>query len=65
MPTHMSSCHTLGIRILIIIMHYNSSSLWLKVNKLKYKDLRLRLMGSRDRKSLAWMLMNLSIGALL
>jgi hypothetical protein len=62
MLAHTSSCHTLGIRILIVIMHNNSSSLWLKVNKLKYKVLRLRLKGSRDIKLLSWMLMSLSTG---
>ena len=40
----------------------NSSSLWLRVNKLKYKVLRLKLKGSEDRKLLAWMLLSLSIG---
>ena len=54
--------HILGIRILIVIMLNNCSSLWLKVNKLKYKVLGLRLKGSRDRKLLAWMLMSLSTG---
>ena len=58
----MSLCHILGIRTLTIIMHNNSSSLQLKVNKLKYKVLRLRLKGSQDRKLLAWMLMSLSTG---
>jgi hypothetical protein len=62
MPTHMSSCHILGTRILIVIMHNNSSSLRFMVNKLKYKVLRLRLKSSRDRKLLAWMLMSLSTG---
>ena len=62
MPAHTSSCHILGIRILIVIMLNNSSSLWLRVNKLKYKVLRLKLKGSRDKKLLAWMLMSLSIG---
>ena len=49
----MSSCHTLGIRILTIIMRNNSSnlrskdnSLPLRVNKFKYKAIRLRLKGS-------------------
>ena len=53
MPTHMTSCHTLGIRILIVIMRNNFSnlrfkdnSLRLKVNKFKYKALRLRLKGN-------------------
>ena len=58
----MSLCHILGIRILTVIMHKNSSSLWLKVNKLKYKVLKLILKGGRDRKLLAWMLMSLSTG---
>ena len=62
MLAHTSSCHILGIRILIVIMLNNSSSLWLRVNKLKYKVLRLKLKGSRDKKLLAWMLMSLSIG---
>ena len=62
MPACTSPCHILGIRILTVIMHNNSSSLWLKVNKLKYKVLKLILKGGRDRKLLAWMLMNLSIG---
>ena len=43
MPAHRSSCHILDTRILIVIMHNNSSSLRLKVNMLKYKVLRLRL----------------------
>jgi hypothetical protein len=38
------------------------NSLWLRVNKFKCKALRLRLKGSRDEKSLAWMLMGLSLG---
>ena len=69
MPAHMSSCHILGIRILTVIMLSNFSSfkpksrcLWLKINKFKYKDLKLRLKGSRDSKLSAWMLMSLSIG---
>ena len=61
MPARMSSCHILGIRILTVIMLNNSSSLWLRVNKLKYKVLRLKLKGSRDKKLLVWMLMSLSI----
>ena len=68
MPVHTSSCHTLGIRILIVIMCNNSSnlrfkdnSLWLRVNKFKYKALKLRIKSSRHKKSLAWMLMSLSI----
>ena len=68
MPAHMSSCHILGIRILTIIMRNNSSnlrskdnSLPLRVNKFKYKALKLRIKGSRDKKSLTWMLMNSSM----
>jgi hypothetical protein len=62
MPAHMSSCHILGTRSLIVIMNNNSSSLWFMVNKLKYKVLRIRLKSNRDRKLLAWMLMSLSTG---
>ena len=76
MPAHMSLCHTLGIRIRTVIMHSNFSSfkprdsniglkgnsLRLRVNRFKYKVLRLRLKGSQDEKSLAWMLMSSSIG---
>ena len=62
MPTHMSSYHILGIRTLTVIMHNNSNSLWLRINKSKYKDLKLRLKGSRDKKLLAWMLKSLSTG---
>ena len=58
MLARTSLCHTLGIRILTVIMHNNSSNLRLKVSKLKYKVLRLK--GSQDRKLLAWMLMSLS-----
>ena len=68
MPAHTSSCHILGTRILIVIMHSNSSnlrskdnSLQLRVDKFKYMALRLRLKGSQDKKSLAWMLMSSSI----
>jgi hypothetical protein len=46
MAVHMSLSHISGIRTLSIIMHSNSSSLWLKINKSKYKDLKLRLKGS-------------------
>ena len=46
MPACMNSCHILGIRTLTIIMHSNSSSLWVRINKSKYKDLKLRLKGS-------------------
>jgi hypothetical protein len=63
----MSSCHTLGIKILTIIIRSSFSnfrprgnklkskvnSLWLKVNKVKHKALRLMLKGSRDNKLLA------------
>ena len=62
MLVHMSLCHILGIRTLIIIMHVNSSSLQLRINRSKYKDLRLRLKGNQDKKLLAWMLKSLSIG---
>ena len=65
MPAHTSSCYILGIRILTIIMCNNSSnlrskdnSLPLRVNKFKYKAIRLRLKGSRDKKLLACMLMS-------
>ena len=68
MPARTSLYHTLGIRILTIIMCNNSSnlrskdnSLPLRVNKFKYKAIRLRLKGHRDNKSLAWMLMSSSI----
>ena len=40
----------------------NSSSLRLKINKLKYKVLKLELKGRRDRKLSAWTLMSLSPG---
>jgi hypothetical protein len=46
MPAHMSLCHILGIRTLIVIMHSNSSSLRLRINKCKYKDLKFRLKDS-------------------
>ena len=65
MPAHMSSCHILGIRTLIVIMHNNSNSLWLRINRFKYKDLKLRLKDSLDKKLLAWMLKSLSTGKLL
>ena len=49
MPARMSLCHTLAIRILIVIMRNNSSnlrskgnSLWLRVNKFKYKALKFK-----------------------
>ena len=67
MPAHTSLCYTLVIRILTVIMRNNSSNLRSKVNilrlrvdKFKYRALRLRLKGSRDKKLLAWMLMNFS-----
>ena len=47
MPAHTNSCHILGIRILTVIMHNNSSSLWLRINKSKSKNLKLKLKGSR------------------
>jgi hypothetical protein len=59
MLARINSCHILGIRILIVIMLNNSSSLWLRVNQSKYKDLKLRLKGSRDKKLSAWMLKSL------
>ena len=62
MLVHMSLCHILGIRTLAIIMGSKSSSLWIRIKKSKYKDLRLRLKGSRDKNSLAWMLKSLSTG---
>ena len=69
MPARTRLCHTLGIRILTVIMRNNFSnlrpkgnSLRLRVNKFKCKALRLKLKGSRDEKSLAWMLMSSSIG---
>ena len=62
MLVHMSLWHISGIRTLTVIMHISSSSLRLRINKLKYKDLKLKLKGSRDKKLLAWMLMSLSIG---
>ena len=72
MPARMSLCHILGIRILTVIMHSNSSnlrskdnSLRLRVHKFKYKALMLRLKGRQDNKSLAWMLMSSSIESLL
>ena len=53
MLARTSFCHTLGIRIVTVIMRNNSSNLksknnglWLRVNKFKYKALRLRLKGS-------------------
>ena len=66
MPAHTSSCHILGIRILTVIMLSNfrpkGKCLRLRINKFKYKDLKLRLKGSRDKKLLAWMLMSFSFG---
>ena len=53
MQAHMSSCHIRGIRILAVIMLSNFSSfrpkgkcLRLRINKFKYKDLKLRLKAS-------------------
>ena len=69
MPARTSSRHTLSIRILTVIMRNNSSSLRskdnslrLRVNKFKHKALKLKLKGSQEEKSLAWMLMSSSIG---
>ena len=69
MPAYTSSCHTQGIRILIVIIRnhlsnlmFKDNSLCLMVNKFKYKALKLRIKGSQDEKSLAWMLMSSSIG---
>jgi hypothetical protein len=67
MLVHMSFCHILGTRILIVIIHNNFSSfkpkdnnlrfmcnnLRLRVNNFKYKALRLRPKDSRDNKLLA------------
>ena len=62
MPAHTSSCHTLGIKILITTMFnsykFKDNSLRLRVNKLKHKDPKSRPQDNRDRKPLAWMLMN-------
>ena len=66
MPAHMSSCHTLGIKILTIIIHnrFNSfrprdnnlkfkvNSLRLKVNSFRFKALKLKFKDSRDNKLL-------------
>ena len=72
MPRHTSLCHILGIIILIVLMHNNSSSfkpkdksLWLRVNKFKYMALRLKLKGRQDKESLEWMLMSSLIESLL
>ena len=62
MPACTNSCHILGIKILIVIIHSNSNSLRLRINKSKYKDLKLMLKSSRDKKLLAWMLKSLSTG---
>jgi hypothetical protein len=62
MPVHISLCHIPGIRTLTVIMHNNSSNLWLRINKSKYKDLKLKLKSSRDNELPAWMLKSLSIG---
>ena len=68
MPAHMTFYHILGTRILTVVMRNNSSSfmskdnsLRLRVNKFKYKALRLRLKDSRDNKLLARTLMSWSI----
>ena len=67
MPTHTNFYHILGIRILIIIIHSSFSnfrprgsplrskdnSVRLRVNKFKFKALRLRLEDSQDNKLLA------------
>ena len=71
MPARTTLCHILGIRILIVMRNNSSgfkpkdNSLWLRVNKFKYKALRFKHKGSRDRKLLAWMLMSSSIESLL
>jgi len=66
MPAHMSFCHILGTRILIIIMHNNfrsfrakdnnprlkCNSLRRKVNNFKYKALKLKSKNSRGNKLL-------------
>ena len=62
MPAHMSFCHILGSRILIVIMYNNFSrdnnlrfkhnSLRLRVNNFKYKALRLKPKFSQDNKLL-------------
>ena len=41
-------------------MHSNFSSLRLRINKSKYKDLKLKLKGSQDKKLPAWMPKSLS-----
>jgi hypothetical protein len=43
-------------------LRFKDNSLRLRVNKLKHKDLKPRPKDSRDKKSLAWMLMNSLIG---
>ena len=67
MPAHMSFCHILGTRILIIIMcsnfssfrprgsnlRFKDNSLRHRVNSFKYKALRLRSKDSRGNKLLA------------
>ena len=42
MLAHMSFCHTLGTRILIIIMHNSFSSFKPRDNNLRFKDNNLR-----------------------
>ena len=60
MPAHMSSCHTLGIKILTIIIHnrfnnfrpsgsnikFKVNSLRLKVNIFRFKALKLKFKDS-------------------
>ena len=79
MPEHMSFYHILSTKIVMVIIHNNFSSfrprdsnlmfkcnnLRLRINSFKYKALRLRFKGSRDKKSLAWMLVSSSIELLL
>ena len=43
MPAHMSFCHTLGTRILIIIMRNNFTSFRPRDSCLRFKDNSLRL----------------------
>ena len=66
MPAHMSSYHTLGIKILTIIIHnkfssfrprgsnlkWKVNSLRLKVNSFRFKALKLKFKDSRDNKLL-------------
>ena len=62
MLVHLSLCRIPGIKTLTVIMHSNSSNLCLRINKSKYKDFKLKLKGSRDKKLPTWMLKSLSIG---